>query len=52
MEHIPFFIPDLSEEDAAAAAAVLRSGWITTGPVTARFERAVADFCLSLIHIW
>lgn len=45
MEHIPFFIPDLSEEDAAAAAAVLRSGWITTGPVTARFERAVADFC-------
>lgn len=45
MEHIPFFIPDLSEEDAAAAVAVLRSGWITTGPVTARFERAVADFC-------
>ena len=37
MEHIPFFAPDLSEEDAAAADAVIRSGWINNGPVNARF---------------
>ena len=36
--------PDISEEDIAAVVAVLRSGTLTKGPVTARFEAAFADY--------
>ena len=33
----------VDEEDIAAVARALRSGWLTTGPNVAAFERAVAD---------
>ncbi len=33
----------VSEEDVAAVAEVLRSGWLTLGPRTAEFEAALAD---------
>lgn len=36
--------PDIDEADIAAVGDVLRSGQITLGPVTARFERAFADY--------
>jgi dTDP-4-amino-4,6-dideoxygalactose transaminase len=36
---IPFARPDYSEAEFAAVAETLRSGWITTGPRTAEFER-------------
>ena len=42
---IPFSPPDIREEDIARVAEVLRSGWITTGPVTKEFERSIADYC-------
>lgn len=41
-EFLPFSRPAVNEEDIAAVTAVLRSGWITTGPVCADFESAAA----------
>jgi dTDP-4-amino-4,6-dideoxygalactose transaminase len=44
MFHVPFFRPDITEQEIAAVSDVLRSGWLTTGPVTKRFEAALADY--------
>lgn len=41
-EFLPFSQPSISEDDISAVADVLRSGWITTGPNNAKFEK---DFC-------
>ncbi len=41
---IPFHRPSIGEAEIAAVSAVLRSGWITTGPVTGEFERAFAEY--------
>lgn len=40
---IPFHRPMIGEPEIAAAAEVLRSGWLTTGPKTHELEEAVAD---------
>ena len=40
---LPFSLPTLGPEEIDEAVSVLRSGWITTGPVTARFEQAISD---------
>lgn len=42
---IPIAVPLLGIEEEQAAAAAIRSGWVTQGPKVAEFERAVADFC-------
>ncbi|WP_374214191.1 DegT/DnrJ/EryC1/StrS family aminotransferase [Candidatus Desulfosporosinus nitrosoreducens] len=42
---IPFSPPDITEEEIEAVAEVLRSGWITTGPNSARFEQELAYYC-------
>jgi UDP-4-amino-4,6-dideoxy-N-acetyl-beta-L-altrosamine transaminase len=42
---IPYGRQDISEEDVAEVAAVLRSDWLTQGPAIERFERAVAEYC-------
>ena len=42
---IPITIPYLGEEEAQAAADVIRSGWVTQGPKVAAFERVVAEYC-------
>lgn len=42
---IPITIPYLGEEEAQAAAEVIRSGWVTQGPKVAEFERLVAEYC-------
>src|SRR5439155_19135946 len=39
---IPLAAPELGDEEVAAVERVLRSGWLTLGPVTAEFERRFA----------
>jgi len=41
---IPLARPYLGREEEEAAAAVLRSGWLSQGPRVADFERAFADY--------
>ncbi len=43
-EFLPFSRPAITEDDIAAVAEVLRSGWITTGPKTAAFEQAFKEY--------
>lgn len=45
MKNIPFSPPDYTEEEIAAAAGAMRSGWITTGPKTKEFENTIAESC-------
>ncbi len=45
LRNIPFSPPDIGEQEIEAVAKVLRSGWITTGPETKRFEKMIADYC-------
>jgi dTDP-4-amino-4,6-dideoxygalactose transaminase len=40
---LQFSTPAIGEEETAELADTLRSGWITTGPKTARFEAAFRD---------
>ena len=42
-EYLPFAPPFIGEEEIAEVADTLRSGWITTGPKTERFETAFAE---------
>jgi dTDP-4-amino-4,6-dideoxygalactose transaminase len=39
---IPVIVPALGEEEAQAAAAAVRSGWVAQGPRVAEFEHAFA----------
>ena len=41
---IAFSPPDISEREIEEVSAALRSGWITTGPRTKRFEKEIAKF--------
>ena len=36
---LPFALPDIDEAEIDAVVACLRSGWVTTGPVTRQFEQ-------------
>ena len=40
---IPFFRPAIQEAEIAEVVNCLRSGWLTTGPVTRRFEQEFAQ---------
>jgi dTDP-4-amino-4,6-dideoxygalactose transaminase len=42
MDMIPIMKPAIGEEEAAAAAEAVASGWVAQGPRVARFEEAVA----------
>ena len=42
---LPYGRQVISEADIDAVVAALRSPWLTTGPLVADFENAVADFC-------
>jgi dTDP-4-amino-4,6-dideoxygalactose transaminase/nucleoside-diphosphate-sugar epimerase len=59
---IPFALPSLGREEEEEVIDTLRSGWITTGPKTQRFEQALCDFtgarhavavnsCTAALHI-
>ena len=39
---VPFFRPDLGDAEIAEVVAVMRSGWLTTGPRVRQFEEAFA----------
>ena len=39
---LPFALPDVDDTEVAEATAVIRSGWLTTGPKVAQFEREFA----------
>jgi dTDP-4-amino-4,6-dideoxygalactose transaminase len=40
---VPFFRPDIGDEEIAAVVETLRSGWLTVGPRTQAFEQAFAE---------
>ncbi len=42
---LPYALPEIGEEEIAEVVDALRSGWVTTGPKTRRFEQ---DFCAFL----
>ena len=41
--HLPFALPEIGEEEISEVTDSLRSGWLTTGPKTARFEQDFAQ---------
>ena len=41
---VPFFRPSISEAEIKEVSDSLRSGWLTTGPKTKRFEEEIAAF--------
>jgi dTDP-4-amino-4,6-dideoxygalactose transaminase len=43
-EFLAFAPPLIGEEEIAEVVDTLRSGWITTGPKTARFEQEFARY--------
>ena len=42
--YIPFHRPSIGEEEIAEVVDTLRSGWLTTGPRAARFEREFGEY--------
>jgi dTDP-4-amino-4,6-dideoxygalactose transaminase len=44
LKPLPFALPDIGEPEIAEVVDSLRSGWITTGPKTARFEAAFSEY--------
>lgn len=40
---IPFFVPDITEREIESVVEALRSGWLTSGPRMAEFERRFAE---------
>src|SRR5205814_9381026 len=41
---IPFHAPSIGDEEVREVEATLRSGWLTTGPRTAQFEKEFAAY--------
>ncbi len=41
---LPFALPEIGDEEIAEVVSALKSGWVTTGPKTAQFERDFAAF--------
>ena len=43
-DYLPFTRPSLDEETIQGVVDVLRSGWITTGPMVQKFEQGLTDY--------
>lgn len=43
--NIPFSPPDITELEINGVIDSLKSGWITTGPKTKKFEKELAEYC-------
>src|ERR1051326_5942769 len=44
MPFIPFNVPSIGQEEIDEVVKTLQSGWLTTGPKTAQFEREFQDY--------
>ena len=51
MEFLPFTRPHIDEDTIATVAQVLRSGWITTGPKNAAFEKDFCNYVLAMSKV-
>jgi UDP-4-amino-4,6-dideoxy-N-acetyl-beta-L-altrosamine transaminase len=45
MNNIPYARQSISNDDIQAVIEVLKSDWLTQGPMVERFEKAVAEYC-------
>ena len=43
--NIPFSPPDISDSEIDEVIDTLKSGWITTGPKTKKFENDITSYC-------
>ena len=43
--NIPFSPPDISQDEINEVIDTLKSGWITTGPKTKKFENEITKYC-------
>ena len=43
--NIPFSPPDITEREIEEVVEALKSGWITTGPKTKKFEKMITEYC-------
>lgn len=43
--NIPFSPPDITELEIEEVVDTLKSGWITTGPKTKKFEKQISEYC-------
>lgn len=41
---LPFALPDIGEEEISAVVDCMRSGWVTTGPISKQFEHAFSAY--------
>ena len=44
MDFLSFALPETGEEEIAEVTDTIRSGWLTTGPKVARFEKEFAEY--------
>lgn len=47
-KNIPFSPPDISEDEIVEVVDTLKSGWITTGSKTKRFENLISIYCQTM----
>ena len=45
LKYIPYGRHDITEADIKAVVEVLRSDWLTQGPMVPKFEQALAEYC-------
>lgn len=50
MAFLPFARPDITEAEIAAVTETMRSGWLTTGPNAAAFEKEFVEFLGANTH--
>jgi dTDP-4-amino-4,6-dideoxygalactose transaminase len=43
-QFLPFFVPDITEDEIQAVVETLRSGWLTTGAKVRKFEEDFAEY--------
>jgi UDP-4-amino-4,6-dideoxy-N-acetyl-beta-L-altrosamine transaminase len=48
MKKINYACQDINDEDINAVISVLRSDWLTQGPLLPKFEASIADYCGAL----